>query len=181
MDWITSHNNNAFNNLNILCIAEGNSVSLMLDKVKHLHKQGKKVMAVFIGETGIESNLLKEFKLFTSNVKLIDAKPVRLISNEVYTELYNTVAANQITQIFAIGGVYTIKEILDYLYRKHQIEYSCILDTTKSENAKIKGMFDVSFCPKSKYICVTGENFEANYKTIDDFVERFCELDPQGV
>ena len=159
-------------NKTVVCIAEGESALFAYPLVKALNKQKNRVVTLF-------ANVDDHF-LFTEEIRknslafhqlTIDRK--KLVDNSLTPYLHEYLKYDQISELFAIGHSNTVKEVLQYVASKPELEAKIILNTFVDFEGCIRGMFNVSMSRKSKYITVDGPDFRSVYQSLEQFVNRF--------
>lgn len=155
----------------VVCAAGGVGIAPLFPVVDAMKKAGNKVITILAARSCNKLILEDEIRLISDEVIIMtdDGSCGRKgLVTEGMKEVFNR---EKVDQVITFGSARMIKHST-ILTRMYNIPLVATLYSMKVESVGINGIYRVSVCGGSKYICVDGIDFNAFYPDFDTMILR---------
>jgi len=155
----------------VVCAAGGVGIAPLYPIVVAMKEAGNKVITVIAART-------KEYIILENEIRHISDEVIILTDDGscgktgLVTEgMQEVFRREKVDQVITFGSARMIK-YSTILTRMYNIPLFAVLYSMKVDNHGINGIYKVTICGQSKYICVDGIYFNAFYPDFDTMIKR---------
>ena len=155
----------------VVCAAGGVGIAPLYPVVEALKEAGNKVITVLAARSSDLLILEDEIRRVSDEVVIMTDDGSRGKKGLVTDGMQAIFNREKVVQVVTFGSARMIKHttLLTHMYN---IPLTATLYSMKVDNAGINGIYRVSVCGNSKYICVDGIDFNAFYPDFDTMIKR---------
>ncbi|HPR31359.1 MAG TPA: hypothetical protein PLK12_04650 [Prolixibacteraceae bacterium] len=158
----------------VICAAGANSILPMLPVVEALKKSGNRVLTVLGARSRDYFVLENEFRAHSDEVLFLTDDGSSGQKGLVCEGVQAMIRREKVDHVIAIGALNMIRHSAQ-LTRRFDLPLTAILYAPYVDATGISGIYRISLCDRSKYICVDGPELNAYYPDFDILKERLCE------
>ena len=155
----------------VLCAAGGVGIAPLCPVTEAMKKAGNRVISVIGARTADYLILDEEIRRFSDELIIMTDDGSLGEKGMVTDGMQKIFIRERINHVITYGPARMIKHST-ILTRKYSIPLVATLYSMKVDNNGINGIYRVSVCGESKYICVDGIDFNAYYPDFDTMISR---------
>jgi NAD(P)H-flavin reductase len=155
----------------VVCAAGGVGIAPLFPVVEALKEAGNKVITVLAARSADFLILEDEIRRISDEVIIMTEDGSCGKTGLVTDGMQSVFNRDRIVQVVTFGSARMIKytTLLTHMYN---IPLTATLYSMKVDSVGINGIYRVSVCGNSKYICVDGIDFNAFYPDFDTMIKR---------
>lgn len=155
----------------VICAASDKGIFPLFPIAKAMKAAGNKVITILEASTKENIHLENEFKKFSDELIVLTNDGSNGNASSISDGIRTALLHEKAGKVILYGSVTSIKEA-SMITRRFDVPLCATLYAVGIGNSGITGIYNISVCEKSNYICVDGFNFNAYFPDFETMVNR---------